>query len=137
MFPSDQQGQTTFLINLVSNLFKIYISRSCYYQLAYCSSLYCQGPLLLYFPMIKLQKKNSKTIPKTPTKIKQSWKSKSSAGRINQFTHWSFTNFKLVATKVRFDEKQTASALSKEMQINIEVFCYVFKTKETKHEPIT
>lgn len=72
MFPSDQQGQTTFLKNLVSNLLKIYISWCCYYHLPCCSSLYCQGPSsLLYFLVIKLQKKKSKTIPKAPTKIKQ------------------------------------------------------------------
>lgn len=65
MFSSDQQGQTIFIINLVSNLFNIYISWCFYYHLACCSSLHHQGPSSLsYFPVIKLQKKNYRR--KTP-----------------------------------------------------------------------
>lgn len=54
----------------------------------------------------------------------------------NQITPQTFTNFKHAAIKVRFDEKQTTSDLSKEMKTNTKVFCYIFKTKETKHEAV-
>lgn len=137
MFPSDQQGQTTLLINLLLNLFKIYIPCCCYYHPACYSSLYCQGhSSLLSSPIIKLQKKNSQRSPKNPNKIEQLWKINLSATKKNLITPQSFTNFQHVAIKVRFDEKRTPSALSKEMKIKHQIFCYVFKTKETKDEPI-
>lgn len=68
MFPSDQQGRSTLLTNLLINLFKIGIS-CCYYHPTCYSGLYCQGhSSLLSFSRIKLQTKNSQRSPKKQIK---------------------------------------------------------------------